>query len=35
MNNRDANERIDELLNLMDLASKRNRLYGECSGGEN
>ncbi len=34
MNKFEAEERVKELLEVMNLTEKRRRIYGECSGGE-
>ncbi|MDN6194564.1 MAG: ATP-binding cassette domain-containing protein [Alkalibacterium sp.] len=34
MNKVEAKERVEELLEVMNLTDKRHRVYGECSGGE-
>src|SRR5690625_565295 len=34
MSKKEAKKSIEELLELTDLADKRDRLYGQCSGGE-
>lgn len=31
---KEAQERVNELLNIMNLTDKRKRIYGKCSGGE-
>ncbi|UJF16048.1 ABC transporter ATP-binding protein [Jeotgalibaca sp. MA1X17-3] len=34
MNKKEAQKRVEELLQVMNLTAKRHRVYGECSGGE-